>query len=277
MASAARSRVSCSVPRSITNPSSPGDPGHAQQTQRVVVVDPVADRPHEPGVEVGAAAVGIDQIAARERQRHGVDREVAQPQVLLDGAPGARDVDGPRRPAPPARRRGAPTAETASRRPRRARPRAAEPGSPSTITSMSATGRPTSRSRTLPPTSHAPSSGTAARIRSSSASDDEMLDPPAPRRDVGDDLVADRVRPAGPLMRADRLVAPAARAARPRRRRRRRTRSPIRNVSWSMLMVADDRPPPPAGEHVHPPGQQPRDAVRVAGRARGRSRPAGRP
>src|SRR6476661_9658458 len=147
---------------------------------------------------------------------------------------------------------------------REASPRAARPGSPSTITSMSATGRPTSRSRTLPPTSHAPSSGTTARRRSSSASDDEMLDPPAPRRDVGDDLVADGVRPAGPLMRADGLV-----------------RLPAQQhdlvANGDVALIADQerqlihadgrhhRPPPASGEHVHPPRQQPRDAVRVAG------------
>src|SRR6476469_6645520 len=147
---------------------------------------------------------------------------------------------------------------------RSASPRAAAPGSPSTITSMSATSRPTSRSRTLPPTSQAPSSGTAERIRSSSASDDEMPDPPAPRRDVGDDLVADRVRPGAPLLGADDLVPlPAQQHA--------------LVADGDIALLADQerqlihadgrhhRPPTAAGQHVHPPRQQPGDAVGIAG------------
>src|SRR3954454_4156298 len=87
---------------------------------------------------------------------------------------------------------------------RRARSRATARGSPSNTRAMTNPGRARSRSRTLPPTSHAPGTGARSRITSKeSAVDDDMLDPPPARRDITHDLVADRVAEPRPFLRAD--------------------------------------------------------------------------
>ena len=72
------------------------EPDRAQRAQRVLLERLLGHHPHEPGLEVGAAAVGIEQIAARQRLGHRVDREVARREVGLDVAVAQRDeVDVP--------------------------------------------------------------------------------------------------------------------------------------------------------------------------------------
>ncbi len=60
------------------------DPDRAQAAQRVVREGPGGDHPHEPLLEVVAAVVRVEQLAAAERLGHRVDREVAQGEVGFD-------------------------------------------------------------------------------------------------------------------------------------------------------------------------------------------------
>ena len=98
-----------------------------------------ADHPQPPRVEVGAAAVRVEQLAARERLGHRVDREVARGEVGADVAVAQRDevdvpgVVGRRRRA---RRRTRPESWNAAPPVARARcARAASRGSPATARS----------------------------------------------------------------------------------------------------------------------------------------------
>ena len=68
----------------------------AQRAQRVVGERAGRDHPQPPRLEVGAAAVRVEQLAARERLGHRVDREVARREVGLDVAVAQRhEVDVP--------------------------------------------------------------------------------------------------------------------------------------------------------------------------------------
>jgi hypothetical protein len=57
------------------------EPRRAQRPQRVVGERAGADHPQPPRREVGAAAVRVEQLAARQRLGHRVDREVARGEV----------------------------------------------------------------------------------------------------------------------------------------------------------------------------------------------------
>ena len=127
------------------------EPHQAQQPQRIVAEHLLGDRPQPPRLEVGAAAVRVEQVAARKRHRHRVDREVAPAEVVGHGSAAGGDVDRvavAHHPpgAVPLREREGGAAVAAreragggwpgrARRPGRRRPPA----------------RPSSRSRTLPP------------------------------------------------------------------------------------------------------------------------------
>ena len=161
-----------------------GDPGQAQEPQRIVGEDPVGHRAQPPLGQVGAGrrTGRPGRIAAGDRHRHGVHREVALPQVGHDiAAAPCRDVDGaavehhaPGAVAPP---RG----QTGRRRSGARSRRAAGAGSPGTTTSTSVTGP------AQPHVAHAPADevgpvAVAIRARSSSSTSEDMLHPPRPRR-----------------------------------------------------------------------------------------------
>src|SRR3954468_14810960 len=139
-------------------------------------------------------------------------------------------------------------------------------GSSATTRSMSSTGRPSSMSRTLPPTSQAPSTGARRRMSASgSAVDDDMLHPPPPGRDVTHDLIRDRVAAGRPLLGPDPLVAVAA----DQHHRVAQLHVAALTDHEGQLIHADRgrHPSPPSPhQHVHPPRQQPRHAVGVPGR-----------
>jgi hypothetical protein len=93
------------------------DPDGAERAQRVVVERLRADHSQSPGVEVGAPAVGIQQLPAGERLGHRVDREVAGGEVGVDVAVAQHhEVDVPCVPRPD----DAPGAELAGQPERRA-------------------------------------------------------------------------------------------------------------------------------------------------------------
>jgi hypothetical protein len=72
------------------------DPDPAQRAQRVVGERLARDHAQPPGLEVGAAAVRVEQLAARERLGHRVDGEVARREVGADVAVAEHDqVDVP--------------------------------------------------------------------------------------------------------------------------------------------------------------------------------------
>ena len=129
--------------------------GQAQRAQRVALVGARAQHPQGARLDVRLPAVRIDQLAARARAGHRVHAEVALGQVLLDrlalerrqveDAPAARDRSHARRRTPP---RGG-TRDRAARPPSS---RASGSGSPATAMSTSRTGRPSSSSRSAPPT-----------------------------------------------------------------------------------------------------------------------------
>ena len=57
-----------------------------QRAQRVVGERGVGDHPHEPGLQVGAPPVRVEQLTAHQRLGHRVDREVAGGEVGGDVA-----------------------------------------------------------------------------------------------------------------------------------------------------------------------------------------------
>ncbi len=61
-----------------------GEPHGAQRAQRVVGQGAGAHHAQQPGREVGLAAVGVEQLPARERLGHGVDGEVARREIRAD-------------------------------------------------------------------------------------------------------------------------------------------------------------------------------------------------
>jgi hypothetical protein len=68
----------------------------AQRPQRIVVQRAGGDHAQSPRFQVGAAAVGVEQLAAVQRLRHRVDGEVARGEVCLDVAVAEDDkVDVP--------------------------------------------------------------------------------------------------------------------------------------------------------------------------------------
>ena len=96
--------------------------------QRVVGERAGAHHPQPPRLEVGAAAVRVEQLPAGERLGHGVDREVARGEVGADVAVRSGDevdVPGVAPGRPRATRRTRPTAGRRRRRSRRATARAA--------------------------------------------------------------------------------------------------------------------------------------------------------
>ena len=60
------------------------EPDRAQGPQGVVLQRGLRDHPHGPRLEVGAAAVRVEQLAAAQRLGHRVDREVARGEVGVD-------------------------------------------------------------------------------------------------------------------------------------------------------------------------------------------------
>ena len=66
----------------------------AQQAERVVAEDSRRDRAKRLAVEVAEAAERIQRLAALERPRDRVDREVAGGEVLVDAVRQGREVDG---------------------------------------------------------------------------------------------------------------------------------------------------------------------------------------
>ena len=149
------------------------DPHRPQAAQRVVLQRALAHHPHEPQRQIALPAVRVDQLAAAERLGHRVDGEVARGEVGEDVVVAQRhEVDVPRvaRARPPATRRTRRESWNAGRA-RRARepPSRTRFGSPGTARSTSSTSRPSSLSRTAPPTSHAVSPASAARAMSSAS------------------------------------------------------------------------------------------------------------
>ena len=124
------------------------------------------DHPDEPAARRSRwPPCGSTQLAAGQRLGHRVDREVALGEVGVDVVVAQRDeVDVPRvlgRDHPPGAERAAELERRARGPPARACARAAC-GSPGIARSMSSVSRPSSRSRTAPPTSHAGSPASAA-------------------------------------------------------------------------------------------------------------------
>ena len=70
------------------------EPGQAQKPQRIVGEHLLGDGPQPAGLEVGAAAVGIEQVAAGKRDGHGIDREVAPAEIVGDRTTAGGDVHG---------------------------------------------------------------------------------------------------------------------------------------------------------------------------------------
>ena len=104
------------------------EPHGAQRAQRVVVERGGTDHPQPPRVEVRAAAVRVEQVAAGQRLRHRVDGEIARGEVGADvvvaqhdevDVPGAAVADH----APGAERAGEPERRAAGRARERARRR----------------------------------------------------------------------------------------------------------------------------------------------------------
>ena len=65
-----------------------------QETERVGLEHAGADRPDDLLVEIAAPVERVDVLAARERPRDRVDREIARREVRLDRAAKRREVDG---------------------------------------------------------------------------------------------------------------------------------------------------------------------------------------
>src|SRR5436305_9724805 len=145
----------------------------------------------------------------------------------------------------------------------RASPRAAAAGSSATTRSTSTTSRPSMRSRTLPPTSHA--SGTGASARTASRPGNDMLHPSRPRRERRHDLVVDRPGHPRPLLGQNALLAVPA----DERHGVARLNIAIGADHECQLIHAHRRrnpPATPAHEDVRLAREQAGDAVRVAGR-----------
>ena len=227
------------------------------------------DHPQPPRLEVGPAAVGVDQLAAGERLGHRVDREVAGGEVGREVAVAQRhEVDVPA--ASRGRRRATPpkASESSNAVPRRARARsrgrrvrvardARRRSRPSA--------RPSRRSRTAPPTSHAVSPASAARAASSGVGHGPWTARHA-RRDAARDLVVDRAEPPRPLLGEDPLTALGADQDRLGAARDGR----VAEVHGDVVHRdgADERHATPADEHVGVVGERAPDAVAVADRQR---------
>ncbi len=100
------------------------DPDRAQAPQRVLLERALRHHPHQPSLEVLAAAMRIQQLTAADRLGHGVDREVAVREVGVDVVVAQRhevDVPGVMRPDHP------PRAERAAEPERRTSGRARDP------------------------------------------------------------------------------------------------------------------------------------------------------
>ena len=116
-------------PRDRREPELVGDPGQAQEPERVVGEDAVRDHPQPPLGEVAEPAERVDHVdvgIAGDRYRHGVHGEVALPQIGHDiAAAPAGEVDRAAAAARPATPRAPPRGQTATRRSRA--PAAARP------------------------------------------------------------------------------------------------------------------------------------------------------
>ena len=146
------------------------DPHRPQAAQRVVLQRALAHHPHQPQLQIALPAVRVDQLAAAERLGHRVDGEVARGEVGEDVvvAQASRGRCATRaRARPPATRRTRRESWNAAAPVARASAFAHRFGSPGMARSTSSTSRPSSLSRTAPPTSHAVSPASAARVMSS--------------------------------------------------------------------------------------------------------------
>ena len=155
----ALARAAAPVAGSTSKPELERQPHEPQRAQRVGGERRRRDHPQAPRGEVGAAAVGVDELAAGERLGHRVDGEVAGGEVGVERAAlQRREVDLPGRSGPTTRQRAERVGELEGRAAGRARDRARAAGAASPVdddVEVRRSPRPSSRSRTAPPTSQA--------------------------------------------------------------------------------------------------------------------------
>ena len=186
-----------------------------------------ADHPQPPRLEVGAAAVRVEQLAAGQRLGHRVDREVAGGEVGAEVvvAQASRGRRARRAPRPTTRQ--APNApescERRAARPRgdRARRRLGSPASARSRSAVVAAEQAVAHRAADDPRGSPPASAVARGLERRRS---WRVGPRHPAGDPAGDLVVDRAEPPRALLGEDPLAALARRSARPPRRPRPRRR-----------------------------------------------------